>query len=241
MTPAPVAPPRASRPRARALAAALAAACALAAASGPAAQPASVVVEDWREQPEGLRGIPQGWKGQNWGSPRYEFRVASEGGQKFFHLRSDNEGSTISKEVKVDVKRYPYLTWRWKALVLPRGADSRRAATDDQACQVYVVFPRFPAAARSRIIGYVWDTTAPAGTVATSGKTSTVTYVIVRSGPAQVGQWLTETRNVLEDFTRIHGAPPGEEAGAVSVAIDSNDVRDRAECALGEIAFKKQP
>jgi hypothetical protein len=165
----------------------------------------------------------------------------SDGATKVLHLKSDNDGSTVSKEQKIDVKRYPYLTWRWKAVVLPKGGDSRKAATDDQACQVYVTFPRFPAAVRSRTIGYVWDTTAPAGTVVPSQKTSTITYVIVRSGPGDVGRWLTETRNVLEDFKSIHKEEPSEDAGAVSVSIDSNDVKDRAECFLGEIVFKRQP
>ena len=208
---------------------------------GPAAQPATVVVEDWSRQPEGRRGVPEGWKEQNWGSPKYDFRIVSESPARVLHMKSDNDGSTISKELKVSVKQYPYLTWRWKAIALPKGGDSRKAATDDQACQVYLTFPRFPTAVRSRILGYVWDTTAPAGTVTTSQKTGTVTYFIVRSGPADLGRWITETRNVVEDFKRAHGEPPAEDVGAVSVAIDSNDVRDRAECMIGEIAFKKQP
>jgi hypothetical protein len=209
--------------------------------AGVAAQSASIVVEDWAQQPEGKTGIPDGWKRQDWGSPRYDFRIVAESPVKVLHLKSDKDGSTISKELKVDVKQYPYLTWRWKAVVLPKGGDSRAAATDDQACQVYVTFPRFPTAVRSRVIGYVWDTTAPAGTVVTSPKTSTVTYVVLRSGAAEVGRWLTETRNVLEDFRAIHKEAPSEEVGAVSISIDSNDVKDRAECFVGAITFRKQP
>jgi hypothetical protein len=212
----------------------------VAAVVGVPAQPASILVEDWTKQPNGKTGIPDGWTGQTWGSPKFDFRVITDGATKVLHLKSDNEGSTVSKELNVDAKQYPYLTWRWKAVVLPKGGDSRQAATDDQACQVYVTFPRFPAAVRSRTIGYVWDTTAPAGTVVASQKNSTITYVIVRSGPSEVGQWLTETRNVLEDFRSIYKADPSEEVGAVSVSIDSNDVKDRAECFIGEIAFKKQ-
>jgi len=68
-----------------------------------------------------------------------------------------------------------------------------------------------------------------------------VTYVILRSGPAELGQWLTETRSVLEDYKKIYGEEPGEQVGAISIGIDSDDVKDRAECFVGEIAFKKQP
>jgi hypothetical protein len=205
------------------------------------AQGNTVVVEDWSKQPVGKTGIPEGWQGGNWGSPKYLFQVVAEGSTKVLHMRSDGDSSTIAKELKVDVKQYPILQWRWKATVLPAGGDARKKETDDEACQVYVTFPRVPQLVRSRIIGYHWDTTAPVGTVTTSQKRSIITYVIVRSGPTEIGKWITETRNVLDDFKRIHGEEPGEQVGAVSVSIDSDDTHSSAECFMGEIAFRKQP
>ena len=211
---------------------------AVTAAPAPAADPSVIVVEDWSRQPVGKTGIPEGWKGQNWGSPKYDFTVITESPTRALHLKSRDEGSTVSKDVKVDVKRYPLLQWRWKVVTLPKGGDSRKKDADDQGGQIYVTFPRFPSAVRSRVIGYVWDTTAPAGTVVRSEKTGTVTYVIVRSGEAETGRWLTETRNVREDYKRIYGEEPGEEVGAVSVAIDSNDTHSAAEAYIGEIVFR---
>ena len=204
-----------------------------------AADPATVPVEDWSKQPEGKTGIPDGWKGQSWGSPKYEFRIATQAGRKVLHLKSNNDSSTISKEIKVDVKNHPILQWSWQAVTLPKGGDARKSATDDQAAQLYVTFPRFPSQVRSRIISYIWDTTAPAGAVFKSEKTGLVTYVVVRSGPADLGKWLTESRNVLEDYRKIYGEAPGEEVGAISVSIDSNDTRSSAESYFGEILLRK--
>jgi hypothetical protein len=204
-----------------------------------AADPATKVVEDWAKQPDGKTGIPDGWKGQNWGSPKYDFRIVTQGGHKVLHLKSQGDGSTISKEVKVDVKTWPIVQWSWQAVTLPKGGDARKSATDDQAAQIYVTFPRFPSAVRSRIISYIWDTAAPAGSVFKSEKTGLVTYVVVRSGPADLGKWLTESRNVLEDYKKIYGEPPGEDVGAISIAIDSNDTSSSAESYVGEIFFRK--
>ena len=102
-----------------------------------------------------------------------------------------------------------------------------------------MAFPRSPTALRSRIIGYVWDTTAPADTIVKSESSSLVTYVVVRSGAAELGRWLTETRNVRDDYLRIYGEAPAEDVGAVSVAIDSNDTRSSAESYVGAIVFRK--
>ena len=199
-----------------------------------------LVVEDWSQAPVGTKGIPPGWKGQNWGSPKYDFVVVQDDGRKALHIKSANDGSTVSKEVKgkVDLKETPVLEWSWKVVVLPKGGDSRKKATDDQAAQIFVVWPRFPEAVRSRIIGYVWDTTAPVGTIVKSEKTSTVTYVVLRSGTAELGKWITERRNVAEDFRKIYGEDP-EQPGAVSVSIDSNDTNSVAESFMGAIFFKK--
>jgi hypothetical protein len=204
-----------------------------------AAAQATVAVEDWSKHQVGATGIPAGWKAQNWGSPKNDFVVVAEGADRALHMRCNDDGSTISKEVKLDIKQYPVLQWKWKTTVLPKGADSRHKATDDQAAQIYVLFPRFPQAVRSRIIGYVWDTTAPVGLTIPSEKTGTVTYVIVRSGPGELGKWISESRNVYEDYKRIYKEEPGEQVGAVSIAADCNDVHDRAESFMGPILFRK--
>ena len=208
------------------------------------APPETVVVEDWSQQPTGHVGIPVGWQGQSWGRPKYDFRIedgAEAGGAgKRLHLLSDGDNSSVSKKLGgIDIRQYPILEWRWRVVVLPTGGDSRKAATDDQAGQLYVVFPRFPTAVRSRIIGYVWDSTVPAGSIFPSASTSMVTYVVVRSGPADLDKWITERRNVLEDFKRIYGEEPDEPAEIISIGIDSNDTKSRAESYMGPILFRK--
>jgi len=207
--------------------------------SAPAADPATDVVENWSGQPAGKTGIPEGWKGQSWGSPKYDFRIEVVDGRKVLRARSDGDSSAIAKEVKVNVTTWPILQWSWQVVKLPTGGDARKSATDDEAAQIYVLFPRFPSAVRSRIISYIWDTTAPVGSTFKSEKTGLVTYIVVRSGPSELGKWLTESRNVLEDYKKIYGENPSEDVGAISILIDSNDTRSSAESFFGEILFRK--
>jgi hypothetical protein len=198
-----------------------------------------VVIEDWSRNRVGTRGIPIDWKGQNWGSPVYDFAVVENDGHNVLHMRSNNDSSTITRDIrsKVDLAAAPLLEWRWKAVTLPKGGNSCQKVADDQAAQIFLVWPRFPEAVRSRIIGYVWDTTAKVGTICPSEKTRTVTYVIVRSGEADLGKWLTEQRNVREDFKKIYGEEP-ESPAAIALAIDSNDTKSTAESFIGPILFR---
>jgi Protein of unknown function (DUF3047) len=211
----------------------------LAAASAVSAQGSQVLVEDWSKTPVGQKGVPNGWKTQSWGSPKYEFEVVSESPTRVLRLVSNGDSSTINKDVKISCKDYPILQWRWKLVELPKGGDARKKETDDQALQIYVTFPRFPNAVRSRIIGYIWDTTAPAGAIFKSQKTGLVTYVVMRSGDAEISKWVTETRNVCEDYKKIYGEEPDEKVEVLSIGIDSDDTRSRAEGYVGEILFRK--
>ena len=199
-----------------------------------------VVVEDWAKAPVGHKGIPPEWKGQQWGSPAYDMTVVEDGGKKALHLKSKNEGSTINKEVKgkVNLKETPILEWSWKVVALPKGGNSCVKATDDQAGQVFVMWPRFPEQVRSQIIGYVWDSTQPVGTTCKSEKTGMVTYIVVRSGAADAGKWITERRNVAQDYKKVYGADP-ENPGVVSISIDSNDTGSYSESFMGPIAFRR--
>lgn len=209
--------------------------CALAAGAA-----APVVVGDWAAAPLGTRGVPPGWQAEYWGfRTGLDFEVVDDGGRRVLRARSADNRCTIGRDLrgKVNLDETPVLEWRWKAVVLPRGGDARRRETTDQVAQVYVAWPRFPALLRSRVLGYVWDDAVPAGTVLPSKKTPTVTFIVMRSGPADVGRWLTERRNVRDDYRRVFGEPPPEGPAAVSLSIDSDDTHTAAEAMFGEIAF----
>jgi DUF3047 family protein len=203
---------------------------------------ADVVIEDWKAYKVGSTGLPGVWKAQTWGSPNYQnIKVVDDDGRRALHLESQNDSTTLNRDIKgmVHLKDTPIFAWEWKSIVLPKGGNSCKKATDDQAGQVFVVWPRFPEQVRSRIIGYVWDTTQPVGTICKSEKTGTVTYIVLRSGSADLNKWVTETRNVVEDFKKIYGEAPDDPA-ILSLSIDSNDTNTTSEAMIGALRFKSQ-
>src|SRR5678815_3337410 len=201
-----------------------------------------VVIEDWMTGTVSRRGIPQGWIGEAFGRRAdYDLTAEQHAEGRALHLQSRNEHSTIARDItgKVNLKETPILEWTWKATILPTGGDLRRIETTDMAAQLYVVWPRFPELLRSRIIGYVWDATTPAATIMKSQKTGTVTFVVVRSGSKDLGKWLTERRNVAEDYAKIFGEFP-DDPRAITISIDSNDTHSMAESFIGPIVFRAQ-
>ena len=200
-----------------------------------------VPVEDWSAAPVGSKGVPTGWQKYETpgGHPAYDFTVVENAGRRSLHMKSAGEHSTIAKEVRADLAATPILAWQWRVISLPQGADLRNRATSDATGHIFAVWPRFPAFARSRLIGYVWDPALPVGTVIPSRKTGAVTFIVVRRGESGLGQWLDERRNVAADYRNLFGeAPPS--LSVLALSIDTNDTRSAAESMFGRIELQSR-
>jgi hypothetical protein len=206
---------------------------------GAFAGPRSVAtVEDWNGSLLGAHGVPEGWRRYEtpFGNAQYDFTVVRDEAHHALDLKSAGDHSTIAKEIHVDLVDTPLLRWQWKVVRLPPGADLRQRATSDATGHLFVVWPRFPALVRSRLIGYVWDPELPVGSIVQSRKTGTVTFIVVRSGGQALGRWLDEERDLVQDYRGLFGetAPPPQ---ALALSIDTNDTRTAAEALFGRIAF----
>jgi hypothetical protein len=200
--------------------------------SVPAADDRIVIADfsTWTGKPE----VPQGWE-LKVKSGKAQFNILRDDGIPALHLRSVGSSFSLQGEVNVDVKRYPLLTWKWKVKQLPKGGDFRRSHTDDQAAQLFLAF------SKTKAIVYIWDTTAPQGLMESTSPVPfmTVKVVVVRSGPAELGKWLTETRNVYDDYRKFYGEEPPTVAG-VRLQINSQHTESSAESLFANVEFRKQ-
>jgi len=164
--------------------------------------------------------------------------VRAEAGMAL-QLRSSGASFALYRDVIVDLKEFPLLTWSWKVVRLPAAGDVRQSATDDEAAQVYVVFPRWPAPLTSSdVVGYVWDSRAPVGTQLSNPKAANVRIIVVESGTARLGTWQRQRRNVAADYVALFGRQPPR-VGQVAVMIDSDDTGSDAEALIGDLVFSR--
>jgi len=183
-------------------------------------------------------GTPVGWELREF-SGRGEIELVRGDRGLAVHLRAERASFALYRDLVVGLDEFPALGWSWKVARLPTGGDVRQAARDDQAAQVYVMFPRWPSPkTQSDVIGYVWDTTAPVGTTLRSPKAANVRVIVVESGPERLGVWRREWRNVAQDYRTLFGrAAP--RVGAIAVMIDSNDTLSAAEATVGDLIFAR--
>ena len=200
----------------------------------------SVIVRDDSNLrvPTQANGLPKGWKLRIWqGEP--DIKVLKENGKNIIRLRSKVASISIYKDIKLDLQKFPLLKWRWKVTKLPKDADARVNNKDDQAAGVYVIFPRFPSMINSQLLAYVWETSVPVGTVLRNRRNPMVHYIVVRSGNNRLNEWITEERNVMEDYKKVFGKTPPM-VGGVSLLIDTDDTHSQAESYFSKIEFLKR-
>jgi hypothetical protein len=180
------------------------------------------------------KGVPQGWQIKE-KSGKADFAVVKDGDLNAVRFRSANTSFSLQKEVNVNLKKFPVLTWKWKVTKLPVKGDFRRSKTDDQAAQLFLAF------SKTKAIVYIWDTTTPQGTMGDAAGPffMSIKVVVVRSGATDMGKWLTEARNVYDDYKKLFGEEPMEVAG-VRLQINSQHTMTSAESYFADVAFTKQ-
>ncbi|MCM0081738.1 DUF3047 domain-containing protein [Geomonas sp. Red32] len=140
------------------------------------------------------------------------------------------------KKLSVDTKKYPILTWSWKIEHTLQHEDVTKKQGNDFAARVYVIFPR-TFFWRMRAINYVWSAKMPKGSEAKSPHAANSVIVAVESGDEKVGKWVSEERNVYEDYKRIFGEEPPL-MGGVAIMTDTDDTQDEVTAWYGDITLR---
>ncbi len=197
------------------------------------AAPAALIVTALSSSVNGK--IPGEWRLKaTHGMP--DVQAVDDGSGSVLRLRSRQTSFALERELDVDLVATPVLTWRWKVAELPAGGDFRHLTSDDQAAQLMVGF------SDRRVVAYIWDSTAPQGTFESASRIPFlhIQSMVVRSGAAELNRWLTETRNVAEDYQRAYGKPAPRVRG-LRLQINSQHTGSSAESYFGDISFRNMP
>ncbi len=167
--------------------------------------------------------IPDGWQ-----SSRKDcsmFTIEKDESGCYLRLTVNNQCTSIGKQVSYSTDTLPYLSWRWRVHNLPVGGCENKKETNDSGAGVYVIFKgRFRL---NKIIKYIWSTTLPSGTVLASPFNQNTKMIVLQSGSEKIGQWITETVNVREDYKKVFNAVPPIVIG-IAILSDADNTESSA-------------
>ena len=184
---------------------------------------------------------------------RYE--LVNDAGTVVVKAVSDRAASGIMRKMRIDLRQYPIIRWRWKVDAVYQGGDVTRKDGDDYPARIYITFLYDPAKAgffdRATFeaaklvygeyppmgaITYIWASKAPVSGVFANPYTDKVKMIVVRSGGKNTGRWFAESRNLLEDYRAAFGADPTLVSG-IAIMTDSDNTGESATAYYGDIAF----
>ena len=179
--------------------------------------------------------VPEGWE-LSAHTGEASLQLVQDDGKQALQMRSEQASFALQKKVRIALQGSPFLVWQWKVTELPKGGDFRRSGTDDQAAQLIVAF------SSSHFLSYIWDSTAPKGLLASASAPlfKKIFAVVMQSGTQGLGTWITERRNMIDDYKQAYGEEP-EALEGVRIQINSQHTESRAESYWRSVVVTAQP
>ena len=174
-------------------------------------------------------------------------------------IRSDNSASAIVCKQSINVAEFPIIRWRWKVDNVYAKGNYRLKSGDDYPIRVYVLFAFDPETAGIGLrlkygiiktlygryppqssLNYIWASRPEETEPVASPFTDRSIMIPLQQGPQNVGRWVKETINVLEDFRRFFGVdlPPRATLGIMN---DSDNTGERSTSYIEFIEVLKTP
>lgn len=212
------------------------------------AVPRKTSVTEWREEfkpsvTDSRPSLPANWILQTKpGTKPAVFRVEKNPDKNgyFLHMEADKASASLIMQADgVDITKTPFLRWQWRVLDLPKGADGRIRSKDDQAIGIYI---GTGSAFNNKSISYRWDTDTPKGESGNAtygmGNIKIKWFTLKNKEDLKPGIWVTEERNVAEDFKNAWGFYPDKVY--ISISCNSQYTDSSASADLDWIEFRSQ-
>jgi hypothetical protein len=223
-----------------------------------AQSPAVLEVGKFSVASEG-NALPEGWKPLTFKKieKHTTYKVIKDGDAAVVKAVSEASASGLTREIKINLKDYPIVQWRWKVANILKNGDVSKKEGDDYPARIYITFEYdagkvsfFKKAQYETVkliygqyppldaINYIWESKATKGTVVPNPYTDQVKMIVVESGAAGLNQWMSEERNVYEDYKKAFGEEPPMISG-VAIMTDTDNTGESATAYYGDIVFKK--
>lgn len=217
-----------------------------------------------RMYPTGMQqevALPPGWKPYIIlpSKPRTEYALVDTGQGVALEAKAAASASGLYRDVKIDLRRHPWVEWRWKVDDAVAGADKSIASREDSPARLVITFHGDPqnldvgTRAKMRLIKaisgrelpyatlmYVWSEKHPPGTVIPNPHTDRIQMIVAGGGPQSIGRWESFRRNVIEDYKKAFDEDAWEVI-SVGVMTDADNTGDDAHAHYGDIWFMRAP
>lgn len=203
-------------------------------------------------------GLPEHWEALKFPKiPKHtEYALVENDGRVVIRAESRAAASGLVRKIKIDLREFPVVSWQWRVDNTIPSSDVTRKDGDDYAARLYITFEydpdraTFGQKAKYRLgrllfgdvpiasIAYIWETRTPVGSIVDNPYTDLLKMIVVESGDDKIGRWVSEERNLYEDYKKAFGQEPTQ-VNSVAIMTDTDNTRESAVAFYGDILFRK--
>jgi hypothetical protein len=181
-----------------------------------------------------------------------EYTIEHQGSETALRTESRASASAIVYRKPFNVVDYPMLRWKWKVMNVYEKGNARTKEGDDYPLRIYVLFEYDPEKADfydaikyglakaiygeyppHSALNYIWANRGDETGILTSTYASNAKMIVLQEGKKNLGRWIIEERNILDDYRKAFGADPP----AVATLGIMNDSDNTKEASVSYVGF----
>jgi hypothetical protein len=211
--------------------------------------------------PECHPAVAQAWAAGQWteqtlpGKRLTVYEPVLFEGRRCLHAKAQSSASLLRRKLVVEPGELGQLKFSWRVPALIEAADLTRREGEDSPVRVVLAFDGDHAELDLRtramfdlgevITGerppyatlmYVWENRQARESVILNPRSDRIRKIVVESGAANLGRWLSYERDVVADYRRAFGRAPGRLIG-IAVMTDSDNTDSDTEALYGDLSL----
>jgi hypothetical protein len=178
------------------------------------------------------------WQQVKFGAPT-DYDVVPDGTNYFLRATADKSCSAFTVKLNFKPPKKLILRWRWKIDYAPTNGSERVTKRFDHAARVFVAFDTFIGPPRS--LDYLWANEEKPGTILAHPLSSRFQLIMVESGNARAGEWISEERDVTADWKNCFGQKTMPKIVGVGVLTDGDSLGCKLTADYADIELIAEP
>lgn len=200
-----------------------------------------VILEDFEDDRAGELPIGWSWKDSD-DDENKPYRIRVEGGNQYLEATDEGESVILGSEVRWNIQKYPYVSFRVRVNQIPEGGDERDNRKVDSAAGIYFTYRKHTFGKIPESAKYVWSSTLPVGSAVLRKGIGRPWQIVFGSGSEGLGEWHTYVFDLRQAYTDTFGGNPQTKTVGIAVLSDANSLKSQAHADYDDIrALREAP
>ncbi len=186
-----------------------------------------------------------------------QYAIEADNDSKYLKATSKKSASGLVFKKQFNVYSYSKARWRWKVSNVYKKGNAKIKKGDDYPLRIYIIFKYDPKkasfgekikySAAKLVYGeypphsglnYIWANKQHEEKYITNTYTDKAEMIVLQEGNENVGKWVTEEVNIIDDYKKAFGTSPPDTA-SIAVMNDSDDTGEESTSYLDFIEVYK--